>query len=99
MLKTGGPCNNLTSYTSGFPGYRGGNQYVKPTDRHTRAYFPLRSKSTYTNAFLGKPGNKDDYERIPDNLKTGSNWYGNTTYENFFKQPNPEDYANKYKIR
>lgn len=75
-MKTGGPCPKLTSYSNGFPGYRCVNQYVKPTDKHTRAYFPLRSKSTYTKSFLGEPPKKDDYERIPDNLKTGSNWYG-----------------------
>lgn len=42
LLKTGGPCNKLSSYSSGFPGYQCGNQYVKPTDRHTRGYFPFR---------------------------------------------------------
>lgn len=36
LLKSGGPCNNLTSYSSGFPGYKGVNQYVKPTDNHIR---------------------------------------------------------------
>ena len=29
LLKTGGPSQNLTSYSNGFPGYRGGNQYVQ----------------------------------------------------------------------
>jgi hypothetical protein len=29
LLKNSGPSNNLTSYSSGFPGYRCGNQYVK----------------------------------------------------------------------
>lgn len=29
LLKTGGPSPRLTSYNSGFPGYRGDNQYVK----------------------------------------------------------------------
>ena len=28
LLKTGGPSPNLTSYGSGFPGYKGENQYV-----------------------------------------------------------------------
>lgn len=88
----------MTSYSSGFPGYRGGNQYVKPTDRHTRGYFPLRSRSTYTNNFLGNPGRNQESGKNPDNLKTGYNWYGATTYGNYFKQPNPEDYAKKYKI-
>ena len=42
LLKTGGPSPNLTSYTSGFPGYKGDNQYIKPTDRYVRGKFPLR---------------------------------------------------------
>jgi hypothetical protein len=88
----------LTSYTSGFPGYRCGNQYIKPTDRHTRGSFPLRSRSTYSNNFTGNQAKKDERFRIPDNLKTGYNWYGNTTYNNYFKQPNPEDYTHKYKV-
>lgn len=89
LLKTGGPCNKLTSYSSGFPGYKCDNQYVRPMDRQIRGYFPLRSKSTYTNNFLGNPGKRSETGRVPDNLRTGSNWFGNTTYENFFKQPNP----------
>lgn len=28
LLKTGGPAPQLTSYNSGFPGFRGDNQYV-----------------------------------------------------------------------
>lgn len=48
LLHSNGPCPQLSSYSSQFPGYRGDNQYVKPTDKHTRGYFPLRSKSTYT---------------------------------------------------
>ena len=98
LLKTGGPCPKLTSYSSGFPGYKGVNQYVKPTDKHTRGYFPMRSKSNYTNSFLGEPGKKDDYKYIPDNLKTGTNWFGNSHYSDKFREPNPEDYAKKYKI-
>ena len=98
LLKTGGPCNKLSSYTSQFPGYKGVNQYVKPTDRHTRADFPLRSKSTYTKSFIGEPGKKDDYKYFPDNLKTGYNWYGSTTYGNKFQEFTPEDCAKKVKI-
>lgn len=54
LLKTGGPSLNVTSYSNGFPGHFGDNQYVKPTDRHTRGYFPLRSKSTYSRVFTGQ---------------------------------------------
>ena len=51
LLKTGGPSPNLTSYSSGFPGYKGDNQYVKPQDKQTRANFPLMSRTTYSNSF------------------------------------------------
>lgn len=79
----------MTSYSSGFPGYRGGNQYVKPTDKHTRDKFPFRARSTYSNYFKGDPGKRSDLEKVPDNLKTGYNWYGSTTYGNKFVPPNP----------
>ena len=36
LLKTGGPSPNLSSYSSQFPGYKGDNQYIKPTDKHVR---------------------------------------------------------------
>ena len=98
LLKTGGPCNKLSSYSSQFPGYKGVNQYVKPTDRHTRAVFPLRSKSTYTKSFLGEPAKKDDYKYFPDSLKTGSNWYGATTYGQTFQDFSPEDCAQRVKV-
>jgi hypothetical protein len=54
LLHSNGPSPNLTSYSSQFPGHKGDNQYVKPTDKHTRGYFPLRSKSTYSNEFKAK---------------------------------------------
>lgn len=80
LLHSCGPCSQLSTYSSHFPGYRGDNQYIKPTDRHTRAYFPLRSKSTYANEYVSKDPLKDDYTYIPDQLKTGYNWLGKTTY-------------------
>lgn len=92
LLKTGGPGQKLTSYSSGFPGYRCNNQYVKPTNLHTRGRFPLSSKTTYSKSFIGEPGKKDDYDGIPDNLKTGYNWFGKTTYGTRFLKPNPENY-------
>ena len=48
LLHSNGPCPQLSSYKAQFPGYKGDNQYVKPTDKHSRGYFPLRSKSTYS---------------------------------------------------
>lgn len=58
LLKSGGPCPNLTSYSSGFPGYKGVNQYVRPTDSMIRGNFPLMSRSTYAGAFVPKSASK-----------------------------------------
>lgn len=98
-LKTEGPLYNLTSYATSFPGHHGDNQYIKPTDQHFRGSFPLRCRSTYSRSFTGTPCRKNKYDRRPDNLKTGSNWYGNTTYSNTFLTPNPEYFAKKYKVQ
>lgn len=88
-LKLQGPCQELTSYTCEFPGHKGRNQYVRYTDKHTRGYFPMRSRSTYSQSFTGNQRKKDEWDRVPDNLKTGSNWFGRTTYESSFQRPNP----------
>ena len=87
LLKTGGPSQNLTSYSSGFPGYRCENQYVKPTDKYTREKFPLRARSTYTKSFVGEHKDKDELYGIPDNLKTGYKWLGDTTYGTRYYKP------------
>jgi hypothetical protein len=58
----------------------------------------LRSKSTYTDAFVKKQRKGDDYEYYNDQLKTGYNWFGKSTYSNFFSNPNPEYMAKKVKI-
>lgn len=89
LLKTEGPLCNLTSYSTSFPGHHGHNQYIKPTNNHVRGTFPMRCRSTYSRSFTGTPCKKNKYDRRPDNLKTGSDWYGNTTYSNTFKHPNP----------
>lgn len=62
---------------------------MKPTDKHTRDKFPLRARSTYNSSFLGAPKKNLDWEGIQDNLKTGSAWFGQSSYNNFFKAPNP----------
>lgn len=98
LLHSNGPCPKLSSYTSQFPGYKGDNQYVKPTDKHSRGYFPLRSKSTYNKEFHNKKPKKDDYTYYPDQLKTGYDWLGKTTYGDFFSNPNPEYMAKKVKV-
>jgi len=36
LLHSNGPCPQLTTYSTQFPGHHGKNQYVKPTDKHTR---------------------------------------------------------------
>lgn len=99
LLKTGGPCQNLTSYSSGFPGFRGPNQYVRHTDNAVRSNLPFMSRSTYANAFVPKSNSKNKTEKIPDNLKSRDLWMGKTTYGNFFQQPNPEDYAKRNKTQ
>jgi len=97
-LNVGGPSPNLTSYSSQFPGYRGDNQYVKPTDNHTRGYFPLRSRSTYNKEFPKKQPKEDDYTYYPDQLKTGYDWLGNSTYRGDYGDQNPEYFAKKVKV-
>lgn len=97
LLKSGGPCQQLTSYSSGFPGHKGPNQYIKPTDNVIRSDFPMMSRSTYANSFVPKSAPKPRTEKIPDNLKSRDLWMGKTTYGNFFQQPNPEDYAKRKK--
>lgn len=37
LLHSSGSITQLTSYKLHFPGFTGYNQYVKPTDRYTRA--------------------------------------------------------------
>lgn len=49
----------------------------------------MRSKSTYAKSFVKKCIKKDDYKYIDDQLKTGTNWFGKTTYGRFFENPNP----------
>ena len=71
---------------------------MKPTDKHAIKYFPLRSRSTYTKEYKKKEPKKDDYTYYPDQLKTGYDWYGKTTYGGFFAQPNPEYFAKKVKV-
>ncbi len=56
-----GPCQQLTSYSTQFPGFKGDNQYVKPTDKHAIGYFPLRSKTTYSKEYTKRAAKKDDY--------------------------------------
>ena len=65
LLHSGGPIGELTTYGMAFPGHKGSNQYVKPTDKHIRASFPLRSKSTYSSTFVGKQSYKEDFRYQP----------------------------------
>jgi len=58
----------------------------------------LRNKSTYSKEFIAKDPKKDDYSYIPDQLKTGYQWLGKTTYGDFFANPNPEYFAKKTKV-
>jgi hypothetical protein len=52
----------------------------------------LSSRTSYSTAFYPKQNNRNSVEKTPDNLKNGKNWFGQTTYDRFYKNPNPEDY-------
>lgn len=58
----------------------------------------MRTKSTYANEFVSKSPKKEDYKYFNDQLKTGYNWMGKTTYGSFYNNPNPEYHAKKVKI-
>ena len=58
----------------------------------------MRSRSTYAKEFNSKDIKKDDYTYFPDQLRTGSRWFGKTSYGNFYSNPNPEYMAKKVKI-
>ena len=97
LIHSAGPGSLLTNYSHQFPGHKGGNQYVKPTDRHHRGGFPLRSKSTYSSTYLGKSVPREGHRPV-DLLKTGNNWMGQTTYKQKYSEQNPEYYALKVKL-
>lgn len=46
-----GMCN-LTSYSSGFPGYKGGNQYVKPNSDPAKVGLSFQGTTTYDKFFV-----------------------------------------------
>lgn len=48
-------------------------------------------KSTYSTEFVVKKKSWDFDCKEPDHLKTGSNWYGGSTYNAQFKDHNPEE--------
>lgn len=41
---------------------------------------------------------KDDYTYIPDQLKTGNNWFGTTTYNDLYVHPSADYFAKKVKV-
>jgi hypothetical protein len=72
---------NLTSYSSGFPGHRGDNQYVKPTfNTHLNGILSFHGDSSYKNTHNGKEGPAADLAKWGSNWKPGQPWLGNTTY-------------------
>ena len=97
-MKSGGPFPGITSYSSGFPGFKGGNQYVKPLSDSVRGKLPLKADTTYGKSFTQRAGSRAPIEKTPDNLKPTALWMGSTTYGDKFGAPNPEDYAAKIKI-
>ena len=59
--------------------------------------FPLLAKSVYSTEYVVRKTSKSDYEKQHDSLRTGSNWFGSSTYNKSFLMPNPENYAKKAK--
>lgn len=89
LLHPCGPCLQLTSYSTDFPGYKGDNQYIKPTQKHSIGYFPFRNKTTYSQEYVKKETKKEDFAYVADQLKTGTLWLGQSTYGSFYNQPDP----------
>mgnify|MGYP003683777939 CR=1 FL=1 len=89
-----GPLCRTTSYSTGFPGFKGTNQYVKPAKDQTRAGLSFQGKTTYRNTFSGsKIGSKNQhFGKKEDNLKSGGINFGESSYRKMFQQPNPENY-------
>lgn len=95
-LKFEGPTQNLTSYGQFFIGHHGKNQYVyysfiqvKPTDKHTIGKFPLLSKTVYQRQYIPRKLIKFEIDKMKDTLKADSNWFGSSTYNKTFQNPNP----------
>ena len=70
---------------------------IKPTNKHKMGEFPLMGKTVYSIEYQSKRAAKDDYLRLHDSLRTGSNWFGETTYKNTFHAPNADSYLPKVK--
>ena len=87
-----GPAQCISTYGQYYPGHKGMNQYVKPTDQHRRANFPLSGKTIYSTEFILKKRSISENAKEPDHFKTGMNLMGdNTTYNKNFNAINPED--------
>jgi hypothetical protein len=52
----------------------------------------------YSGEYVKKNSTKDDYKYFQDQLKTGTNWFGRSTYRDTFSQPNPEYFVKKVKV-
>jgi hypothetical protein len=101
-LKFEGPAPTLTTYGTLYPGHKGENQYVtlwslkiKPTNKHAIGEFPLLAKTVYSTEFVPRKSPKSDSAKLHDSLKTGTSWFGASTYNNTFRVPNPEHYLPK----
>jgi hypothetical protein len=57
--------------------------------------FPLLAKSVYSTEYVARKTSKSDYEKQHDSLRTGTNWFGSSTYNKSFIMPNPENYPEK----
>lgn len=58
---------------------------MKPTNKHAIGEFPLLAKTVYSTEYVVKKTSKSDYEKQHDSLKTGSDWFGATTYHKSYR--------------
>ena len=97
-LGVGGPAANLTTYSSGFPGYRGDNQYVKPTNNtHLNGALGFHGNSIYRKSYMPRAGGPENLARWTNHFKNGEPWLGNTTYRENFRGPNTDEYNSNIK--
>lgn len=84
----GGPSAGLTTYAAEHPGFKGGNQYVKPTN-NTSIHGILsfgQSGTVYQRAYVPMGRNDTEKFRRKGYFKSGEPWLGNTTYNHAFSR-------------
>lgn len=80
-MKTGGPFSGLTTYGTGFPGYKAPVvESIVPTGGSVLHGFPFNGNSTQRKDFTPKDAQPSDAVKPIGNLKLGDPFIGNSTY-------------------